>query len=144
MGIISDFVVATRDDALLYYQLGLTAERHLPAGFDRAEYKNYVPPQLNMLWAVLRGEDWDVDRHGFEHICHWDDGSQILERFPDDFVSRLAGLNDISAELATRTWVKVEEVRGTAEDHAPALCDLRRLALNALQDGKGLFLYLSL
>src|SRR5262249_41040689 len=132
------------DDALLYYQLGWTAERHLPPGIRRAEYKNYVPPQMDILWAILRSETFEVGRHRFEHVCHEDDGSKILERFPDDFLERLAALNDAAIERAAIAWVDTGEVRGTVDDHKQPLQDLRELSANALGSGKGLYLYLEL
>lgn len=144
MGIISDFVVATREDALLYYQRWLTADGRIPPGLQRAEYKNYLTPQLNMLWADLNGEPWDLKRHRFEHICHEDDGSQILDRFPDAFVSLLAGVDDARLSEALVIWAQREEVVGTAEDHVPAMHELRSLAQSAGTSGKGVYLYLSL
>jgi hypothetical protein len=144
MGIISDFVLASPEDALLYYQYVVITEGSLPAAFERAEYKNYPPPQLDMLWAILRHERWTPDRHRFEHICHEADGFRALERFPNDFVGLLAGLDDAAMGGAIHAWMAAAELRGTAEDHRRPLDDLRRLASRAVHEGKGLYLYLSL
>jgi len=144
VGIISDFVVGTREEALLYYQRGWTDEGRLPPGLQWAQYKNYLPPQLDMLWADLSGERWDWERHKFEHVCHEDDGSQSLDRFPDAFVSLLAGVDDARLIETLAGWAEREEVLGTAGDHVSAMHELRSLAQSAGTSGKGLYLYLSL
>jgi hypothetical protein len=56
VGIIADFFVAPPTYASECYTLIQDDRAILSDGFERAEYKNFTPIALGMLWAILRHE----------------------------------------------------------------------------------------
>jgi hypothetical protein len=140
VGLISDFVVATPEDALQYesFQEG----KALPPGrFERAEYKNFTSLALEMLWAVLRHEKWDVRYHRLEHVFHTE--STLLERFPDELVHRLSALSETDQNRVAVAWVH-PEVPGNVDELRPVLRDLQRLSTLAQTSGRSMYLWVSL
>jgi hypothetical protein len=57
VGLLADFVVATPEDALQYGSLVQGGKALPPERFQRAEYKNLMPPALETLWAILCNEN---------------------------------------------------------------------------------------
>lgn len=142
MGLIADFIVASPDDALRYRVL---LGRPLPPDrYELAEYKNFTTLALEKLWALLLGEEWDVDRHRLETIAIWENGEQWLFRFPEEFVHLLSGLDPSVMRRTAQAWVDPREVPGNADELMPVLYDFRRLATQARQKNKGLYLWGSL
>lgn len=139
MGLISDFIVANPEDALQY-------EQFMQAGqvdrFEIAEYKNYTPLALEMLWAILSGEECDVGRYSLEHVAHSEGGETVLERLPDELVGRIACLDDSAVDAIAEKWGLRYEVPGDGEDQKPMLRDLRRLAAHSLRQEKGLYIWI--
>lgn len=147
MGTISDFFVATREDAAQYPQrlAAFSNGRPIPPDcYEIASYKRIIPPAPELLWAMLLREAWDPERQKLEHIYHAEDGSEILERFPEAFVHLLAALDDTELDRIAALWAGIPEVNSSFEEIQPLLRDLRRLAALASGSGKGLYLWLSL
>jgi hypothetical protein len=144
VGLLADFVVATPEDILQYGSLLRSGKPLPPDRFQRAEYKRLTPLALEMLWALLRGEKWDVKRHQLEHVFHTEDGETWLERFPDEFVRLLSLLDETAANQAADAWARSGEVRSNSSEIRPVLQDLRRLATDAQKSDRSLYLWGSL
>jgi hypothetical protein len=144
MGLISDFVVASAEDAVRYALVGRGEEPAPPGRFLRAGYKNFAPLALEMLWAILRHEKWDVGHHHLEHVFHTKDGANYLGRFPDELVDLIAALDEAAMKQVADAWAVPQEVPGNAADLSPVLRDLKRLATQAQQSRRGLYLWVSL
>ena len=141
---LADFVVATPEDALQYESL-LEDEKPLPPDrFQRAEYKNFTSLALEMLWAILRHEEWDVRRHRLEHVSHREDGGTCLDRFPDELVHLISALNEATESRVADAWARAEEVPGNSDELRPVLRDLKHLATAAQASGRSLYLWVSL
>jgi hypothetical protein len=145
MGLLTDFVVASSKDALQYESHVLEGTPIPPDRFQHACYKNFTPLAVEMLWASLRGEPWDVERHSLEHVYHTGDGETWLERFPDELVHRLSALNEADQDQVADAWARAEEeVPGNSEELRPVLRDLHQLAIHAQKTGRSMYLWGSL
>jgi hypothetical protein len=143
MGYFTDFFVAPPEDALLYEALMRSEDPLPPNRFQRVEYKNFTPLELEMLWAILSHEEWDVKKHRLDYI---DTGSEesLLCRFPDALTLLLSQMDDAAINHVAAIWVRAEEVLADdAEELVPVLRDLRHLAGQARQNGKGLYQWIS-
>jgi hypothetical protein len=144
VGLLADFVVATPEDALQYAPLVQNGKPVPPDRFQRARYKNFTPLAVEMLWAILRHEQWDVRHHRLEHVSHTEGGESWLERFPDELVHRLSALNEADQNLVADAWARAKEVPGNTDELRPVLRDLRHLAAQAETSGRSLYLWGSL
>jgi hypothetical protein len=142
VSILSDFFVATPNDALEYESLLLAAEPVPNERFTTVSYQGFTSLELGFLWAHLERQAWDVERHGLEHVSHGEEGETWLERFPDEFVRLLSDLEQPAA-LAS-LWAQHEELNAEPEDLMPFLGDLKRLAQLAQSSRKALYLWGSL
>jgi hypothetical protein len=140
VGIIADFFVAPPAYALECNKHIEDTRAILSDGFERAEYKNFTPIALGMLWAILRHEKWDANRHRLEHVCHAENGERWLLRFPDALTHLLSVLDEPTIDAVAIAWVN-REVPGNSEELKPILRDLKRLAAHAQKDGRALFLW---
>jgi hypothetical protein len=136
--------VATPEDALQYESRIYNGQPIPPDRFQRAEYKNFMPLSVQMLWAILRQEQWDVKRHRLEHVYHAENGESWLERFPDELVHRLSALNEADQNQAADAWARNKEVPGSSDEIRPVLRDLQYLASQALTTDRSLYLWGSL
>jgi hypothetical protein len=116
----------------------------LSDGFERARYKNFTPIALGMLWAVLRNEKWDSNRHDLELVCHSENGEAWLLRFPDALRDLIALLEETAIDRVADAWAHPREVPGTSEELRPVLQDLKRLAAQARNNRGELYLWGSL
>jgi hypothetical protein len=96
-----------------------------------------------MLWAILRHEQWDAERHRLEHVSHTEGGESWLYRFPDEMVHRLSALNEADLHQVADAWVH-REVPGNSDELLPVLQDLKQLAVLAQMYGRNLYLWGSL
>jgi hypothetical protein len=143
MGLLANFIVATREDALKY-DTHLESESPLPPGrFQIAAYKNFTDLALGKLWAALCDEEWRVDRHRLEYMGDPREEGTWLFRFPTEFVHLLSSMNGDGMDRIAGAWMS-EEVPGNADELKPVLRDLRYLAGEARLADKNLFLWLSL
>jgi hypothetical protein len=143
VGIIADFFVAPPAYALECNKRIEDARAILSDGFERAEYKNFTPVALGMLWAILRREKWDTRRHDLEQVCHAENGESWLVRFPDELTYLLSVVDEPTTDAVAKAWVN-REVPGNSEELKPVLRDLKRLAAQAQKNGGALYLWGSL
>jgi hypothetical protein len=140
VGIVADFFVAPPAFALERNARIRNDEAILSDGFERAQYKNFLPMALGMLWAILRHEKWDARRHDLEHVCHTENGERWLVRFPDELTYLISILDETTIDAVASDWVN-REVPGNSEELKPVLQDLKKLAAGARKDGRALFLW---
>jgi hypothetical protein len=144
MGIQADLFVAAPEDALRYDAL-VDGDTPLPPdAFVRVQSGGFTPLEPEMLWAILLGEPWDPERHLLEHTTVASNGERWLCRFPDQFVSLLAGMDEATMERAAEAWSDTEELQCDPDELAPVLRDLQRLAALAREKQKSLYLWGSL
>lgn len=141
MGILADIFVATREDALRYEEL-LTNDGDM-SPFERVQHKSLTGLEFGTLWAILEGEEWDVDRHMLATI---DTGSEEtwLEEFPVQLVEALAAIDEKQIPKIATGWGKTEEIKSPGAELEPIIFDLRRLAKLSLSSRKPMFLWGSL
>ena len=137
MGILADLFVAHPDDAVAYEErLGSRSAR-----FEVRQFNGFTQLELEILWAMVAGEEWSPERHQLEAIG--EPSESWLFRFPDAFVGRLASLGPDLHPLASR-WAAIEELACAPDEIKPVLEALVSLAKSAQKNGKGLFLWGSL
>jgi hypothetical protein len=143
MGLLADFVVATREDAL-QYPAHFECENPLPPGrFQIAAYKNFTDLSLGKLWAALCDEEWRADRHKLELLGEPREEGPWLFRFPTEFVHLLSSMNGAAIDRLAEVW-EDKEAPGKVNELKPVLRDLRYLAGEARLVGKSLYLWSSL
>ena len=145
MGILSDLFVADPADAIRYEKEAALAQA-LPSWVaGRAQLKQLIYLQYEVLWASLERRTWQPDSHSLEMLSMSNDGGSWLFRFPPPFVTRLAEADAGSLGVVAEQWIQSGELHGaTAEEVLPVLRELTQLARIAQADGKGLFLWGSL
>ena len=140
MSLLSDFFIATPDNAARY-----DSDRNLPAA-ERAEFKGVTYAELADLWAALQNTEPTPDHaKAFESVLVVDGGQRLINRFPTEFVSLLAGLDDTTAAAVAAKWIQTGELAYLsceASDVIPIIDALSRLARTAQQSGKSLYLWM--
>jgi hypothetical protein len=145
MGLLSDFFVATPEVALHYPSLSEGGNSVSANRVERAEYKNFTPLALEMLWAVLRREQRDAKRHGIERVSRKEEDEQTwLFRFPDELVHLVSALDEPAEKRVADAWVSPGDVPGDSDELRQVLRDLKRLAIVAQTDGRNLYLWVAL
>src|SRR5262249_41495250 len=144
MGILADFVVASPVDAL-NYESQVMSGQPLPADrFERFESGGLTYLAMEMLWADLRHESWDVGHYDLEMVYLEEDGGSWLFRFPDELVKLLSLLDHAAARQAADLWSRHEEVGGEPAVLQELLLNLKRLSARALETERSLYLWGSL
>jgi len=140
MSLLSDFYVALPEDAVAY-----DASRALPDS-ERAEFSGLTYNELADLWAVLQGiEATPQQAEAFESVLVAAGGERLIHRFPAEFVSSLASLDAASMSIAAAKWVQTGELAylSCQPSHVIPIIDAAsRLARNAQQNGKSLYLWM--
>ena len=140
MGII----VATPADALAY-EASLSDRAASIEKYQPAEYRNLTGLEFGILWAMLEGEAWNLDKHDLVHVHFGDDGETWLMLFPERLVELLANIEDSQLANVAQRWSEIEELSlWTPKDTLDVLTDVRRLALRSQETGIGLYLWGSL
>jgi hypothetical protein len=143
MGILTDLFVATPEDALLY-ESPLVKGPPPATRIDVVELKHMTDIEFSMLWALLAGEEWDVEAHALETVACGADDETWLFRFQAPLVSRLAALTPLQVARAAESWWGTGQLDAAPEEIEPLVTDLTRLAGAAGMTGKGLYLWGSL
>jgi len=142
VGLLSDFVVATSEDALQYESFVPYGDRVLPDHFWRSHYKNVTPLALEILSAILRDEEPDAGLHRLEHVFHTE--QTWLFRFPDELASLIAALDERTAAQVADAWARCGEVVSSPDELRPILLDLNHLSGQAQRSRCSLYLWVSL
>jgi hypothetical protein len=138
MGILSDFFVATADEARRYDDgKGFPGDARIQSG-------GLTVLELSTLWAALEGRSWDVGTlDDFELIREDDGGERLVHRLPDAFVGKLLASSDSDLQVAAARWAQTDEMGCSPADARPVIDHLVRLAGRATAEKKGLFLWMS-
>lgn len=140
MGVLTDFVVADDSDA---QRLG--DERD---AFDGIDAKGLGQVEMGTLYAILSDTEYDesflVDDSSFAYTAS-DDGPWV-QRVPGDMVRRLAAMADEDLPRIAEAWSQTEEFDPKyfgwkREDIDTFLPEIRRLAQQAIQEKKTLFMW---
>jgi hypothetical protein len=141
MGVLADLFVATDAEVLALTPDDLPFER-----FRTLDLKGFTDVEFATLNAQIRGlkfEDVLDDLMEF-HALDETEGPWIL-RFEDAFVHALAALKDASLASHAQAWGSTEELEDwDANDLLERLEGIVKLAREAVQQGKNLFLWNSL
>jgi len=140
MGILADFFVADPLHASSYEHSrssDLSMER-----FQVEEFSGVTSLELEILWAIVEGEEWSPKRHALEAVGQ--PAETWLFRFPTPFLTRLAGLEATELQPLASKWAKIEELSCNPEDLQPVLRSLVSLAKSARETGRALFVWGSL
>jgi hypothetical protein len=136
MGILTDVYIASPQEAVKY-----DAE---PQAFRDVTLsaKGIMDLELSTLWAIYRGEPWDVKfLKEFEHLLSRDGGERLVIALPESLVGYLAQSDGPKIATVAQAWAKTEEVARYAEYVPKYLEDLVALAKRALSSGKRLYLW---
>ena len=145
MGILSDLFVATPAAANDYAASILRGRAVHTAKYHPAEYKGLTTLEFGMLWALIEGAEWEIDKHMLEEVSYGEGNGSWLCRFQSPLVDLLSQLTDAHIDKYAAAWAQTEELSGsTASDLRPIVADLRRLAIDARNSGQQLFLWGSL
>jgi hypothetical protein len=141
MSLISDFYVAPPEQAARY-----DTDRTSVPDFERVEFKGLTCDECANLWAILQqSEPTPEHQDAFESVLVVDGGQRLINRFPGDFVTRLAALDDSSSATAAEKWIQTGELAYMsceASDVLPIIEALSRLARSAEQSGRALYLWM--
>lgn len=141
MGLFTAFFVARPAEASMF-ELGA----EYPLG-ESADYSRITTVDLGALLACVRGiDDWESERLDDEFVSIYeesDEGPWIF-RFPEDLIESLAKMEESAVPVVARGWWELVADQFEADDCERIVKDLRRLALNAAQSDKSLFVYIAL
>jgi hypothetical protein len=143
MSIISDFIVATASDAHAYAQWSASGETSASSRYTVAGYNGLTDLDVSTLWAIVTGEEWDIDVHELPGEPGDEDEDSMLSQFPAPLVSALAALQEPALAGIAAQWAQAEELDWEPEELLPVVSDLRRLAAQASSQGKHLYLWSS-
>lgn len=143
MGILTDFVIAPRDDADAIGESLRPADR-----WPTLEGKGVDTIKITALYCVLTDQDYDDDLHDSIRPVAGDveDGPWVFE-IPADFVKEFAGLDAEDIPEVAEAWAETEELEMDgwgADDAAAFITELREHAQKSLDAKASLFLWLSL
>jgi hypothetical protein len=114
---------------------------------ESAHYSRITTVDLSALLACIRGiDDWEsrcLDDE-FASIYEESDEGPWIFRFPEDLIQSLANLEDSAVPAVARGWWELVADQLVADDCERIVKDLRRLAVNAVQSNKSLFVYIAL
>ncbi len=140
MSTLSDFYVASPEQALRY-----DTDRNVPEN-ERAEFKGLTYVECADLWATLQDvEPTSAHSNAFESVLVVDGGQRLINRFPPDFVARLASLDDAGFAATAAKWIQTGELaymNCEASDVLPIIKELSRLARDAQKTGRSLYLWM--
>lgn len=143
MGVLTDFVVASRSDAKKVADCSVPSEEL--GGIDA---KGVDPVQMGTLYAILSESEYDPDfmiaEDSFLHVVS-DDGPWV-QIVPDDMVKRLAGLTEADIPAVAKRWGETEEFEPqygewTPEDMCAFLVEISKLSQRAIAEEKSLLMW---
>ena len=135
MGVLADFIVATKEEAINYDGSNLPND-HI------AQYKRFTELELGYLVDVVDGKGIDYESfHDFETVLIEDDGQIVTTLIREDLTSRFSTANDQDLEQWAKVWCTAEELSCQPEDVMPMLKDLRFLSLLARKENKKVYLW---
>jgi hypothetical protein len=143
MGMLSDFFVASSEDALRYANRFAESDEgeEIEMLLKPAQYKDITSLELGTLWAILEGKEWDVEKHMPEDVEFGDDEESWLNRFPAELAQLLAEASQSELDSSAAAWANTEELDCNPEDLQPLLKALQLLAKDAVTSNKAVYLW---
>ncbi|MET3379229.1 MULTISPECIES: hypothetical protein [Variovorax] len=143
MGILSDFFVASPEEALRYANRIEEPDEgdEIEELLEPVQYKRFTDIEITTLWAIMEGKEWDVDRHMLEYVELGEDNDAWLNRFPDELTTLLTQVDSASLAPVLERWANTEELACEPTELHPVMEDLRRLAAEALARNKSVYLW---
>ena len=136
MGILTDVYIATSKDAANY-----DAD---PQSFRDVTLsaKGITDLELSTLWALFRGEAWNVESlKQFEHVLVRDGGERMVIGLPDALVTYLAESNEQNLSTVGTQWAATEEMVRYSQYVQDYLRRLAVLSKRARSENKSLYLW---
>lgn len=143
MGILCDLFVSTREEALEYESATADNEARL-ARYAPVEWKGLTSLEFGTLWALLDGQDWDVEKHMLIDVAIGEEGETWLHQFPDDYLALLKDLDAPRLARAAEAWSQTEEISWPVAELVPVIESMVQLAKDATSRKLGLFMWGSL
>ena len=135
MGLLADLYISPGNEAVKYD----TAPDEFP---ERVEYKGFTELELSILWSIIRGIKWDVAMmNDFPCLLQTDGGERAIHKVPSLMAQELAALSPDQITSAASSWAASEEINGDPEDIRPIVDDLARLAREAGQTSRNVYLW---
>jgi hypothetical protein len=95
-----------------------------------------------MLWAIMRGVEWDIEMMDeFPCLLAIDGGERLIHRLPKAMVTELAALAPDQLGSVTSAWAGTEELSCSPGDIRPVVDDLVRLARRAGETSQSVHLW---
>ena len=144
MSILSDFFVATHEQALRYANRfnDDVEDDEIIALLQPFQSKGITGLEMGMLWAIFEKTPWNVKRHMLQMINVGGVGESWLEQFPGELTTALAHATVDELTFACVQWIKTEELRGARiEEALPVLEELQRLSKIAISRRQALYLW---
>ncbi len=135
MSILSDIYISRDTEAVKYDTT--------PDIFtERAQFNGMTPLELSMLWAIMRGSDWDVAMlKDFACLLQIEDGERLIHSFPAAMVTVLGQLTSDQIRDVSAKWAATEELACSPSDIQPVVEEMTRLARSATASGRGLYVW---
>lgn len=112
------------------------------ARFERVQLSGLTNLEFETLWAILEGEEWDVEDHALREVASTD--ASWIHEFPDPYLDLLTRLTATAMHQAAAEWARTEEMAGSAADVFPILEQLVTLSRSAVRKGQRLFVWVSM
>jgi hypothetical protein len=138
MSLLCDIFVASSADASIYHELLISDDGVIaPPRFNVESYNGLTPETFANLAKIIGV----VVSNGLTHIAHADDGQWWLEQLEPEFVEALGGMDAPASEKAAIKWFETDQSIWNEESANEILADLKRLALIARSESKGMYLW---
>jgi|ERR1700722_646516 hypothetical protein len=110
---------------------------------DREQFTSFTDLELSTLWAKMRGIDWDVNLlDEFRPIVLVeDDGARTIHRLPVAMTAELAALTPEQVSSSAAKWATTDELACEPSEVQPIIEGLVRLARNASETKRNLYLW---
>ncbi len=109
---------------------------------DLERYASFTELELSTLWAEMRGIDWDVTLlDGFPSVLLADGGARTIHRVPAAMTAELTVLTPEQVSVAATKWATTDELACEPSDVQPIIEGLVRLAKNASETGRSIYLW---
>jgi hypothetical protein len=135
MGVLADIYISRNDEARGYDK---TPDRFA----NRAQYKGFTPLELSTLWSLMRGTEWDIAlMEEFPCLLQVDGGERLIHGLPATMISDLSRLTPEQIATLSPKWAGTEELCWSPDDAREVIESLVRLARDATESGRGLYLW---
>ena len=136
MGVLADIYIAHDEDAVAY-----DSNPNLWT-LDRMESKSILPLELSMLWAIVRGVEWDISlMKEFPCVFQQDGGERLIHRLPAPMIADLLKMAPEQIQTVASRWAATEEMGWPVDNASRFIEDLIRLGRRASESGKSVYLW---